>query len=556
MPADPLLVRARDLEAVYASGDGVGPVDLDLAAGEDLLVLGPSGCGKSTLLRCLTGAVPHAVDASVRGSVVVGGVDVATSSVAALAHAVGAVAQDPQTGVCLPDVDDEVAFPLENRCADPASIGPAVAQALAVVGASDLGGRSTTELSGGELQRVALAAALVGRPALLVLDEPTSMLDGPGLTAVREAVESGRRTTSAAVVLVEHRLDEYAGDAGVDGLPGRTLVLDRGGRVVADGASADVFARHATDLLAMGCWLPLDAELAAVTGRAGGLASAGVRAAVLALALDAPRSRARPGGEPLDLEGATVTASRSTRPVLRDVSVRLHRGELVALVGRNGSGKTTLLRCLAGLARPAAGRLRGPRAGLVFQHPEHQLTQSSVRREVAYGLPAEREPEVTAWLERFGLDAFADHDPFRLSGGQQRRLGLAAMLVHRRPFLLADEPGYGLDRRATVTVMRSLSDLVGEGQGVCFSSHDLRTLCAYADRVLVVGEGRLVADTTPLALLRDETALTAAGLRLPPLLRWLRDEVGTDGDLRAVLQGLDAQVLRAQAPDPQRPVAA
>ncbi len=550
------MVRTSSLEAVFPRGDGVGPVDLTVAPGESVLVLGPSGSGKSTLLRCLTGAVPHAVAATVTGTVEVCGVPVATSSVAVLARRVGTVAQDPQTGVCLPDVADELAFPLENHRADPATIDAAVDVALATVQAVGLRERRTTELSGGELQRVALAAAIVTEPALLVLDEPTSMLDAPGVAAVRRAVDEAQRVTGAAVVVVEHRLDEYAGDDGVAGLPERTLVLDRNGRVVADGASPEVFARTAADLLRSGCWLPLDAELQAVFGDRGGLDSGVVRAALAAAAQPSapPPAHAHPAGEALALDHVTVAArgpARSARHgrrhpvpgILHDLTFRLDRGELVALVGRNGSGKTTLLSCLAGLQPPTAGALTGPRAGLVFQHPEYQFTQSSVRQEVAFGLPAGQDPQVDAWLHRFGLKDFADHNPFQLSGGQQRRLSLAAMLVHDRPFLLADEPGYGLDRHATITAMRALAAAAVAGRGVLFSSHDLRTLCTYADRVLVLGEGRLIADTTPLALLQDEAVLAAAGLRLPRLLAWLRDAGNDEVGLQRVLRSLDAHAL-------------
>lgn len=563
MSAEGPVVHTSSLEVVFDRGDGLGPVDLIVARGESVLVLGPSGSGKSTLLRCLTGAVPHAAAATVTGSAQICGVSVATSSVAALARHVGTVAQDPQTGVCLPDVADEIAFPLENHRADPAGIDHAVDVALATVQAGGLRERRTTELSGGELQRVAIAAAIVTRPALLVLDEPTSMLDGPGVAAVRRAIDEAHRVTGAAVVLVEHRLDEYAGDDGVAGLPRRTLVLDRNGRVVADGPSHEVFARTAADLLRSGCWLPLDAELHAVFGDSRGLDSGAVRTALLSMAVapSAQPARLRRVGEPLVLDqvtvaawGSTRSARRSRRPpvqgILRDLTFRLDRGEVVALVGSNGSGKTTLLSCLAGLQPPAAGALTGPRAGLVFQHPEHQFTQSSVRQEIAFGLSAGQAEQVDGWLRRFGLEDFADHNPFQLSGGQQRRLNLAAMLVHDRPFLLADEPGYGLDRHATITAMRALGTAAAEGRGVLFSSHDLRTLCSYADRVLVLGNGRLVADTTPLALLHDEAVLESAGLRVPRLLAWLRDARVDEVGLQRVLRNLDAHALSEVATAP------
>jgi energy-coupling factor transport system ATP-binding protein len=572
------VVQTRGLEAVFATGDGVGPVDLRVWPGEQVLVLGPSGSGKSTLLRCLHGAVPHAVHASTRGAVTVAGRDVHRSTVAGLADVVGVVAQDPETGVCLPDVADEVAFPLENLAVDPAEIGPAVREALTLVGAGHLGDRRTDTLSGGELQRVALAAATVTRPALLLLDEPTSMLDADGVRAVREAVGRATAAGATACVLVEHRLDEYAGDAGIAGLPGRWVALDRNGRVLHDGPAQEVLARAGAQLLAEGCWLPLDAELRVVLGD-GDLASPAVRAGLRALAAEggatpaspcAPASGTQPaaGGAPAagdrpaapvlrarGLAVAPLGAPRPTRrrplaPVLRDVDLDLRPGEVVAVVGANGGGKSSLLACLAGVRKPLHGTVDGPRPGLVLQNPEHQLGRATVREELAAGLPPGEATarRVEEMLRRFDLADHADHNPFRLSGGQKRRLSLAAVLVHDRPFLLADEPTFGLDRHGAIAAARALTAAAAEGRGVLFTNHDLRTVATCADRVLVVAAGTVLADVSPLALVRDERLLAAARSRPPTLVRHLAAEVADDGELRAALRGLDAAVERVAEP--------
>ena len=559
MRADPAdagdVLVVTGLEAVLASGDGIGPVDLRLGPGEQVLVLGPSGAGKSTLLRCLHGAVPHAVPGRVTGTVEVAGRAVAEHGVADLADVVGVLAQDPETGVCLPDVADEVAFPLENLGADPVTIGPAVTAALVATGAAHLAGRRTDGLSGGELQRVALAAAVVTAPRLLLLDEPTSMLDADGVAAVRAALGAARDATGAACVLVEHRLDDLAGDAGLAALPARWVVLDRAGRVTHDGPAARVAAQAGPELLARGCWLPLDVELAAVLG--GPVGSPEHRRALLALAAAAPRTRAPDAADPpppgpvLAARGVAVAPPhrRTSRrapapaPVLRDVDLTLRTGEVVALVGPNGAGKSTLLACLAGLLDPVAGTVEGPRAGLVLQNPEHQLAAGTVRAEVAVGLPTgpATERRVAAALTEFDLTALAERDPHRLSGGQQRRLSLAAMLVHDRPFLLADEPTFGLDRHGSAHALRALTAAARSGRGVLFSCHDLRAVASCADRVLVVAGGRLVADVDPLTLLRDQDLLATARLRASRLLRWLAEGVDDPARLRDALAALDAR---------------
>jgi len=557
VPADAgAVLDVAGLEAVLDGGAGVGPVDLRLAPGEQVLVLGPSGAGKSTLLRCLHGAVPHAVPARVRGRVAVAGRDVAEHGVAALADVVGVLAQDPETGVCLADVADEVAFPLENLGTPPAAIGPAVGAALAATGAAHLAGRRTDALSGGELQRVGLAAAVVTRPRLLLLDEPTSMLDADGVAAVRAALAAARQATGAACVLVEHRLDALAGDAGVAGLPGRWVVLSADGRVTHDGPAAEVARAAGPELLARGCWLPEDVELAVTLGGAPG--DGGQHDRVLALA-DAvsrgpePRTAPAPPGEVL-LAARGLAVGRGRRrgrrgpapePVLRDVDLELRAGEVVALVGANGAGKSTLLACLAGLLAPLAGAVDGPRAGLVVQNPEHQLAGRTVRAEVATGLPPgpATDERVAASLARFGLTSLADRDPHRLSGGEQRRLSLAAMLVHDRPVLLADEPTFGLDRHGTAAVLGALADEARAGRTVLLTCHDLRAVASAADRVLVAAGGRLVADVDPLALLRVPGLLAAARLRPSLLLRRLAAAVPDAARLRAALAALDARAL-------------
>lgn len=598
------VVESRGLEAVYGTGDGVGPVDLRIAAGQSVLVLGPSGSGKSTLLRLLHGAVPYAVHAQVDGAVNVAGRPVAGTGIAGLADVVGVVAQDPESGVCLPDVLDEVAFPLENLAIEPAAIGPLVRTALEQAGAAGLAGRATAELSGGELQRVALAAAVAASPRLLLLDEPTSMLDADGIDAVRRALDVVRHETGAACVLVEHRLDELAGDAGAAGLPERWIVLGTDGRVRHDVAVEDLTVPMLRDLVGEGCWLPLDLELRALLGdgaaRSGGallpshlarkqpdsgpndwvevhLGGGSLAARLLrelgpgadapgavapgAVAPDAVApvartasdaasapdiaSRLAPHSAPLRAQGLAVSRGPRARrrTVLRDIDLELRPGTTTALVGANGSGKSTLLACLAGLDRPAAGTVDGPRAGLVFQNPEHQFTATTVRQEVGHGLPPDAAPRVEEVLARFGLTRLADHSPYRLSGGQKRRLSLAAMLVHEHPFLLADEPGFGLDRHASVGVLRALRDVAAAGRGVLFSSHDLRAVAGSADRVLVLADGTLLGDTTPLELLRDEPLLERAGLRPPALLRRLAAEVSDGPALVTVLRAMDAAAL-------------
>uniref|UniRef100_UPI0023EF2F34 ABC transporter ATP-binding protein n=1 Tax=Cellulomonas sp. RIT-PI-Y TaxID=3035297 RepID=UPI0023EF2F34 len=497
------------------------------------------------------------------GRVEVAGRDVTACGVADRSRWLGVVPQDPAAAVCLTRVEDEVALPLENHGVDPAAIGRRVTQALTEAGVSALADRATATLSGGELQRVALAAALAPDPEVLLLDEPTSMLDAAGVRTVREALAGVAAAGDRAVVVVEHRLDELAGEKGVDGLPERAVVLGPGGVVTAAGATATVLREHAAELHAAGCWLPLEAELLAVTGHPGGLGSAAVRgwlrnAAVAPDGAAEPSTSAR-GPAVLTASALSVGYSDPARrrhrgapdpgrrrrrgapdpvPVLAGVDLTLRAGEVVAVLGANGAGKSTLLLTLAGLVPPLRGAMRGPRPGMVFQDPEHQFLTHRVRDELAVGVPGGPEEVAARVRERLHthrLDRVADRDPHRLSGGEQRRLSLAAMLIQTdRPVLLADEPTFGLDRRDTMTTAATVRAEADRGRAVLFSSHDLRFVATVADRVLVLADGALAADFPVGWLCRDPGLLGRAGLVLPPLVDRVLTEHGPRGGVRVL----------------------
>ncbi|MDD9207294.1 ATP-binding cassette domain-containing protein [Georgenia sp. 10Sc9-8] len=539
-------------------------VSTQVAPGEHMLVLGASGSGKSTLLQVITGVVPHTVTAELTGEVTVAGTTGAQATVVERSRYLGVLAQDPGAAVCLPQVEQEVALPLENHAVDPAAIEGRLREALRVVGAEHLRDRGTAGLSGGESQRVALAAALVTEPDVLLLDEPTSMLDPAGITAVRTALRSATERYGPAVVLVEHRLDEWTGTGGVAGLPARTLVLGPAGQVLADGPTTEVLHDQAGLLHAAGCWLPLDAELHALTGSDGGLAAPRNTALLENLAEQAgPPPPVRPKGVPvLVADGLAVgrgpeVRERSRGPLsvpalLAGVDLEVLPGEVVALLGANGIGKSTLLLTLAGLLDPVAGRVSGARPGLVFQNAEHQFLAHSVQAEISHGLPPESaEDTVTRQLRRHRLEHLAEQNPFRLSGGEKRRLSLAAMLAHDRPCLLADEPTLGLDRRDTITTSSTLRQVADEGGAVVLASHDIRTVVSLADRVVLLAEGGVLAAGPPAQVLAEREMLVRAGITLPPLVAWLLEHVPGHA-VRPVLRALDEAVAAVPAGDEPR----
>ncbi|WBL19458.1 ABC transporter ATP-binding protein [Citricoccus sp. NR2] len=468
------LVELRGFTAVDPRSDRVllDDIDFKVAPGEQVLLLGASGAGKSTLLDAIRGVVPHSVPLELTGECLVNGEPVLGSTVAQLTRTIGTVPQDPHASICLPLVEDEIALTLENHGVDPAEIPGRITELLGDVRAAHLRSHRTRILSGGWVQRIATVAALAARPRLVLADEPTSMLDGAGVSAVMELLTQ-LTGDDGALILVEHRLDELSVSAGGPGLPARTVVLEAG-RILADGPTDAVLSEHAQRLENSGVWVP------------------GVKAEAFAefaeLAED-PTPEASPAL--LRAAGLTVSPDPETPPVLDGLDLTVRAGERIVVRGDNGSGKTTLLTALAGLVRLRgrsgrsgnAGELTGTAPVMVFQNPEHQFLAHTVNDELG------EDPLGTELADRFGLGHVGALNPFRLSGGEQRRLSVAlGLLAARRredpTVLLADEPTFGLDRASTTAVMSELARYAADGGAVVVVTHDDELTRAWATRVV------------------------------------------------------------------------
>ncbi|MCC9053810.1 ATP-binding cassette domain-containing protein [Microbacterium sp. F2E] len=554
------LVRVRDLGIRHDGATHAAPAaaTFDVARGEVVLLLGPSGAGKSTLALALDGLIPHAVPATLEGSVLIDGLDTAVTPVAELSTRVAMVFQDPDAQLVTGTLLDEVAFGPENLRLPVDEVLARAEDALRRVGLWERRTENPDRLSGGGRQRLAIACALAMGSPLLVLDEPTANLDPRGIEEVYAALGELVAAGDRAIVLVEHNLD--AATAITD----RVVVLDHAGRTVADGSVDEVLRGRADELHAMGVWLPVS-TLAALRLRDAGwpldplpLDPAELHAALETM--DAPPPAAEPAPPPA-AETPTRPDSapgdarrRSAEPLIRVRGLRTRRGkteilhgvdldvaagEFVAIVGANGAGKTTLLQSIAGVVPVPRGqvsvggtdiartdlRILSRRIGFVFQNPEHQFIAHTVYDELAHGLRLQRLPEAEVRerafdvLRRFGLEDQADVHPFLLSGGQKRRLSVGTALVAGAPVLALDEPTFGQDRARADELLTLLQGLNRDGTTVLVVTHDMQLVTEYAHRTVIVGDGRVVADAPTPDVFADEALLRTAGLRLPPLRR-------------------------------------
>ena len=444
------------------NGHGLVATDLAVAPGELWLVNGPSGCGKSTLARCLTGLIPHLYRGTYRGRVWLDGLEAAASPLWQLAGRGGLVFQNPASQMLAASVEEEIVFGLENLGLPRTEIVARVEWALAHFELTSLRSRAPQTLSGGEQQKLTLAAIMARQPKVLALDEPLSMLD---TTAATELVAhlAGLAGDGTAVIVCEHRHEYLGGLAGLRRLP-------------LAGGSPPRSEREAVP------WPPLDP------------------------------------GAPFTLTIRDLTVRLGGRAVLDRLSFTAQSGQVVTVVGRNGVGKTTLLRALAGL-QPCEGEITAggarPDLGLVFQNAELQLFNASVRQEILYRVPAPDMRLYAHLLAVLGLMDYEETPPLLLSEGEKKRVALATVLMRRpRHGVLLDEPSLGQDRDHKAMLLRLAHSLAQAGQLVIMTTHDL-ALAARTDRLLLLGHEGVVADGPPTLVMRDPAPWRAIGLMVP-----------------------------------------
>jgi energy-coupling factor transport system ATP-binding protein len=489
--AEPVLrVDAFGYRYPGAADDALADLTLSLEPGSFTLVVGESGSGKSTLLRAACGLVPHFHGGDARGELEVGGMSVREHGPNELAASCATLLQDPETQVVMSGVRAELALPLEQRGQDAAAIARAVEEAALELGVAHLLDRRTDTLSGGELQRVALAAAVAGRPSLLVLDEPTSQLDPVAGDDLVWLLRRLNEEWGTAVLLAEHRVERCLAAADrVLAMEAGRVVLDAGPGAFLEWATerGPVLATPAARLFSLAGVGPPPVSVKEARDR---LSGAGLAPAP---GVEPPpaRSESRTGRPVLRFDGVWHEIADGPA-ILRGIELELRPGELVALMGRNGAGKSTLLRHAKALVEPTRGRIvRDGNVALLLQNPGDFLIHEHVGDEAS-----------AAAIARAGLAGREAEHPRDLSGGERQRLALELVLEDRDVAVVClDEPTRGMDRGWKESLARRLRDLAARGLAVVVATHDTEFAATWAERIVLMGQGNVIADGSVASVL-------------------------------------------------------
>jgi energy-coupling factor transporter ATP-binding protein EcfA2 len=475
-------------------------ISFAIPEGAFVLVTGATGAGKSTLLRAMNGLVPHFTGGNFSGTVRTAGIDTKEVSPRELSHLVAFVPQDPAASFVVDRVEDELAYAMENLAFDRARMRRRIEETLDLLELAPLRDRSVRTISGGERQRVAIAAALTAGPRLLLLDEPTSQLDPQGAENVLAALQRLVHDLGMTVLIAEHRLERVAGFVDLAlGVENAAVVVGAPGEVLTRLGSGPPVTHLGRSLE----WRPLPLTVRDARRHAAN--------SPLRLHVQPPAGSPRAGRTLVSARG--LRAAYGPTVVLQGIDLDVRVGESVVLVGRNGAGKTTLLRCLAGLHAPASGVVVSddgpPRPGtdvsLCPQRPEAVLFRDTVREEIATTLDwndSSADPESVVAAFGLALSILGAH-PRDLSAGQRQLVAIASVAATGAPVLLLDEPSRGLDPESKLRLVSFLRGYVAGGHAVMLATHDVELAALIAGRVIMLAGGEVVAEGSPADVLGD-----------------------------------------------------
>ena len=504
-------------------------ISFDIAKGEKVLILGPSGSGKSTLAQCLNGIIPNIHKGQAQGQVRIDGQDIFKQSIYDKSQLVSTVLQDPDGQFIGLTVAEDLAFALENDCADQSEMKDKVALWAERLDLTSLLNHRPQDLSGGQKQRVSLAGVLIDESPILLFDEPLANLDPKSGQETIDLIDKIHKEVGATTIIIEHRLED------VLYRPVDRILLVNDGELLFNGSPDELLS--STLLLENGIREPLYVtvlrQLGFDTRRAQNLSQLDdLDLSDLALPDRVLKDKKDSSSDSiLKVEGLSVSYGDNPA-IIEDLSFSLKKGERLAIVGKNGAGKSTLAKALCGFV-PSQGKLtykgqdisqdsiaeRSERIGFVLQNPNQMISQTMIFDEVALGLrlrgieEAEVEERVHEVLKTCGLYSFRKWPISALSFGQKKRVTIASILVLKPEIIILDEPTAGQDYKTYTDIMNFLDSLQKQGHTIVMITHDMQLMLEYSDRCLVVVEGKIIADDKPVTILNQKDLLESANLK-------------------------------------------
>ena len=504
-------------------------ISFDIAKGEKVLILGPSGSGKSTLAQCLNGIIPNIHKGQAQGQVRIDGQDIFKQSIYDKSQLVSTVLQDPDGQFIGLTVAEDLAFALENDCADQGEMKDKVALWAERLDLTSLLNHRPQDLSGGQKQRVSLAGVLIDESPILLFDEPLANLDPKSGQETIDLIDKIHKEVGATTIIIEHRLED------VLYRPVDRILLVNEGELIFNGSPDELLS--STLLLENGIREPLYVtvlrQLGFDTRSAQNLSQLdALDLSDLALPDRVLKDKRDSSSDSiLKVEGLSVSYGDNPT-IIEYLSFSLKKGERLAIVGKNGAGKSTLAKALCGFV-PSQGKLtyegqdisqdsiaeRSERIGFVLQNPNQMISQTMIFDEVALGLrlrgieEAEVEERVHEVLKTCGLYSFRKWPISALSFGQKKRVTIASILVLKPEIIILDEPTAGQDYKTYTDIMNFLDSLQKQGHTIVMITHDMQLMLEYSDRCLVVVEGEIIADDKPVTILNQKDLLESANLK-------------------------------------------
>lgn len=529
-------VAVDNLAFTYRGGKEPAIRDIQFSVGEGqfVAVMGHAGAGKSTLCLCLNALIPRLLRGRIEGRVLVKGLDASVSTLRAMAQVVGFISQDFESQLICTSVEQEVAFGPENYSVPRAELRRRVDKYLTLVRLLHLKEREQATLSGGQKQLLSIAAVLALETPILMMDGATSDLDA----VAREQVLSIARTAASegrSVIMVEHDAESVTqADCIVLMKDGRVAAQDDARKVLSQPALLEECGVRPPQLIALSRYLGFEESPLTVEESLDLLQSRGY-----SLRRRTERINRVPGPPILETRHVSHFYPDSHVEALRDITVAIHEGDFVAVLGQNGSGKSTLGKLLSGILRPAAGEIwaAGKKtaemsrkalaklAGYVYQNPDSQIFATTVYEEASFaprnfGIAKEEiRARVSEALRAVNLEGYEERDPFGLTRGERQRLAVASILVSRPKVLILDEPTTGLDYHQQLSMMKMLAVLHGAGHTIVIITHSMWVAAEYAERTIVMRQGRIIRDGPTREVFTEEEMLASANLTPPPIVQ-------------------------------------